>query len=251
MAEGGQKYIVRTPAGVDLEPADRQRLIEWAEAGRIEADWQVRSTLLSRWSQLEDLPFLEAAFQARPAVAPAAAPPPAAGLGDKVREAMGKRAVADHRPVELHAPGTFVFTPGDVVHRLAAGLTDAAIIAVWVGVLTAGMILAVSLGLASPAVAFYVTLALAYVGAVLYLAWTIGFGAQTVGQWFWGLMVVCSDGQPVFLGRAFAFACGALFLGWLTPVMAFLLPSRRAIHDLISGTRVVRIRIIYSAQQKA
>jgi uncharacterized RDD family membrane protein YckC len=69
-------------------------------------------------------------------------------------------------------------------------------------------------------------------------------GGQTIGKLIVGIRVVGADGEVPPLGTAFLrhlgyFASGA-FLG-LGFVMAALRADKRALHDLIAGTRVERL----------
>jgi uncharacterized RDD family membrane protein YckC len=69
-------------------------------------------------------------------------------------------------------------------------------------------------------------------------------GGQTIGKMIAGVRVVVDDGDPPPLGTALLrflgyFASGAVFtLGF---VMAGLRHDKRALHDLIAGTRVERV----------
>jgi uncharacterized RDD family membrane protein YckC len=66
---------------------------------------------------------------------------------------------------------------------------------------------------------------------------------QTIGKLLVGVRVVLVDGQRLPLGTAllrfFAYACSCLPLG-LGYVMAGLRRDKRALHDLLAGTRVER-----------
>jgi uncharacterized RDD family membrane protein YckC len=87
---------------------------------------------------------------------------------------------------------------------------------------------------------------LAYLLVVPAAYFVIGHGAdgQTIGKWLWGARVVASSGEPIgyvhALGRLLAVPASVLSLG-----LGFLLVAvrrdKRALHDLIAGTRVVRV----------
>ena len=79
----------------------------------------------------------------------------------------------------------------------------------------------------------------------MYFAWSVWAQAQTFGARVWGLQVIPNDeGEELFLGRAFLYAVAILIFGVLTPVTSYLLPSGRAVQDMIAGTRVVKVRVI-------
>ncbi|OGK77237.1 MAG: hypothetical protein A2W08_02250 [Candidatus Rokubacteria bacterium RBG_16_73_20] len=69
-------------------------------------------------------------------------------------------------------------------------------------------------------------------------------GGQTLGKMLAGARVVADDGGPLTLGAA-VLRYLAYFVSWATLgfgyVMAGLRQDRRALHDLIAGTRVVRV----------
>ncbi len=76
-----------------------------------------------------------------------------------------------------------------------------------------------------------------------YYVFLMGLLAQTPGQWFFGVMVARPDGDPVLLGRACWFAVLEAVFGWTTLLFAFVLPSKRALQDILSGIRVIRITV--------
>lgn len=81
-----------------------------------------------------------------------------------------------------------------------------------------------------------------YLGLVLYYLAPTARSGQTLGKRMVGIRVVGPGGAPPGWGRAFLrevlgkLLSGILFLGYL---LAFLHPERRALHDLVAGTRVV------------
>lgn len=90
---------------------------------------------------------------------------------------------------------------------------------------------------------------LAWLGiAAVYLVWLpVAWKGQTVGKRAAGIAVITMDGSPLtyrlFLRRWVAYLASALPLGagFLAAVFTH---EKRALHDLISGTRVVRVREI-------
>lgn len=79
----------------------------------------------------------------------------------------------------------------------------------------------------------------------LYFTLTTAFGGQTLGKRVFNLKVVRADGMPISIFRSFLrWLCSIvfsvpLFLGCL---IAAFRNDRRALHDLVSGTKVVQIR---------
>ncbi|OGV54777.1 MAG: hypothetical protein A2017_16100 [Lentisphaerae bacterium GWF2_44_16] len=79
--------------------------------------------------------------------------------------------------------------------------------------------------------------------ALLYYGLTLGYFAQTFGMWFWGIFIVKNDEDlsEVFFFRAYMFAVLMFIFGILSPVIVAINPKRRAIHDMLSGVRVLKI----------
>ena len=119
--------------------------------------------------------------------------------------------------------------------RIAAGCCDLALLAgldalvVWLTLRLAGLDLQ-SLG-ALPLFPLVVFLCLLDAG---YVAGLTAAGGQTIGKMAWGLRVADADGGTVSLPRALART-------FWTPVSVTVGRERRALHDLLSGTRVVAV----------
>lgn len=79
--------------------------------------------------------------------------------------------------------------------------------------------------------------------AALFNCWFWTHGGQTLGMRAWRLMVADADGKPISWSRAaLRFFCAGP--AWLSVVGLFWCEfdkEKRALHDLISGTRVVRL----------
>ncbi len=236
-----RQFLLKTPDGQEHGPVDQETLERWAQSGRITSDCMVRNTLVPRWSSASDVPFLAPIIAAREAEQAATEKP---GLAEKLKQRVTESAVVDKRVPGLAGDGRFEFTPASIPLRIGAGLLDLLVILGYLLVVYAAMGIGVKAGMLTMGQAFEAGVPLGYGGSLLYLAWSVGFHAQTLGQRFWGLMVVQKEGEQVFLGRAFFFALGALLFGWLTPFVAYVAPSRRGIGELISGTRVIRTRVI-------
>jgi uncharacterized RDD family membrane protein YckC len=80
---------------------------------------------------------------------------------------------------------------------------------------------------------------------VVYTAWFIGKFGATPGKMACGLKVVMADGTPVGYGRA----VGRVFAEWVSGIILYIGylmvawdPEKRALHDRICSTRVIRAR---------
>lgn len=76
---------------------------------------------------------------------------------------------------------------------------------------------------------------------LLYFGLGLGLYAQTLGMWFWGIFIAKTDMEEVFLLRAFAFVLLMLTTCILMPAFVFLNPKKRALHDIITNTMIIRI----------
>ena len=59
MADGKLNYIVRSPEGKEYGPADQDVLIQWAQAGRITAEYEIRNALMQKGNPAYKVPFLQ------------------------------------------------------------------------------------------------------------------------------------------------------------------------------------------------
>jgi uncharacterized RDD family membrane protein YckC len=85
---------------------------------------------------------------------------------------------------------------------------------------------------------------------LLYTSVLHSVGGQTVGKMLVGIRVIGADGSPLPLGAAFlrhlAYALSALPCG-VGFAMAGLRADKRALHDLVAGSRVERVPVPFRA----
>ena len=78
-----------------------------------------------------------------------------------------------------------------------------------------------------------------------YFSFFTFYGGQTPGKMAWGLRVVTAEGLPVSwpraIGRTFAYYLSFFTLG-LGFLLAAIPPAKRALHDYVAGTVVVRVK---------
>ncbi len=91
----------------------------------------------------------------------------------------------------------------------------------------------------------FVSLAISIIVPLLYNGFMIGKYGATLGKMACGLKVVMPDGSPVSTGRAFGRYLAEIVSGlilYIGYIMAGFDDEKRALHDHIASTRVIRIR---------
>ncbi len=86
-----------------------------------------------------------------------------------------------------------------------------------------------------------VLLALSLLFSVFFFAINLGLFAQTPGMRFFGLMIIHGEGEAVLLGRSFAHAVFAIAFLPLVPIAVYAF--HRGPHEIIAGTRLVKVRL--------
>lgn len=127
--------------------------------------------------------------------------------------------------------------PASVGRRLAATLYDGLLLlAMWMSAALLEVLITDALGFGrSPAL----TRALLMSIAAFFFGWCWTHGGQTLGGRAWRLRVERLDGQPLNTPTALLRFVAAISWLPLGVIWALLHHERRALHDLISGTRVV------------
>jgi hypothetical protein len=77
--------------------------------------------------------------------------------------------------------------------------------------------------------------------ALFYYGIGLGIFAQTVGMWYWGLIIVKGHNDEAYPLRAFAYALLALIFAPITPFVVLINPIHRSIQGYLTGTRLVSV----------
>jgi uncharacterized RDD family membrane protein YckC len=240
MADTDRLYILKTVDGQEYGPIDQDTLVRWAESGRITGFCQVRSTLLPRWENACDIPFLREILLAQMEEEERES----RSLWQKLKGRATMRAVEAASFGGLHHVRPKDFEPAGIVMRFLAGLFDAGVMLGFGIVLYLLFALLYSLGLLYANEAFYLGFIVFYIGVMLYFMLGIAVYAQTVGQHFWGVILIHRDGTQFYVGRAFVYTLFLLCCGPLTPLFMYLAPSRRSLQEIVTGTRMVRVKLV-------
>ena len=240
MPSSEKQFIVKSLEGEEYGPADQEALIRWAETGRITSYCQVRSTLLDRWDNAREFTFLQEIFERQLLEVQENVKP---SLWGTIKARIRLRAMETRKTSGLIAVKAEDYDPAVPIVRFACGLTDALILLAYFVIVYLTMAFFYARGTGATA-AFYLGFGIAYFGALMYFPWMISFHSQTVGQKFWGVVVMRTADSELYLGRAFVYTIALLMFGIFTPFAMFVFPSGRAIQDVVSGTRVVRTKLV-------
>ncbi len=234
MPKKQKHYIVKKPDGEELEPVDADVLCQWVREGTVTRACYIRSDLVPYWYRADSFDFLAPLIDEKEEES-----------GEKKRqehqEARRQRSLARRRVRYTNAPATL---------RILSGVTDGLILATGVAAIYLICLLIGDEG-ATGKITDVVQVALSIAWLLGYLSFCTGVRAQTLGQQFWGVMVVRPDAGPVLTGRAFAFAVATVLLWVLTVphlLIRPLLPWYFTLSEAVAGVRVIRIRVTYMQQ---
>ena len=214
-------YIVRTEDGKEFGPVNQDTLVQWAENGRITTSCKIRNILMKTWTPADQVPFLE----------------------DIVKEVVQIEVEDDDDQMmvySLRSGGSFKYVYANPLQRFMAWLFDLALVTTFALTCFLMAHTVIDFEIVNSDTAFFLFSIFVLPTIILYYTFFMGFKAQTFGQWFWGIMIIRSNGKPVFLGRAFIFSLLSWILMPLTPISAL---TKRSIQDQILGVKVIKITL--------
>jgi uncharacterized RDD family membrane protein YckC len=237
-------YIVIIEAK-EYEPVSSDTLIEWVEDGRILPETQVRNSMMNKWRKAIDYDFLADAFVKQKAEFEQNIP---IKKRDNAKYLNKMHSVEKDRSLDESLTAfknLYLPDPAPISLRLLATLFDYILIGCVIAcffVLAdfAGISFDMNLNLTPQ---FYLFAFFFIVFFLTYYFVSLGGFAQTFGMWFWGILLVCNGekAKPVYWGRAFLYTLLMLFFGIVSPFAIYISGRSRALHDIFSGTQVVRI----------
>lgn len=232
-----RQYILKTVDGEEFGPADQETLVRWAQSGRITPYCQIRSTLIARWEKAVDIPFLRELLMTQVVEEQQKE---ATGW-DRFKQRVTMRAAEDKGTSGLHGSRPEDLEKAPMLFRILAAFIDCVIVVLLLVAVYLLFAFLYSVKAISGNAAGYLGIATAYVVFTLYYVLSIAVRGQTVGQRFWGIILVRRQGGCFWLGRAHAYLLFMIPFGILTPVAAYVAPSGRSIQEVLTGTRMVRI----------
>ena len=93
--------------------------------------------------------------------------------------------------------------------------------------------------------AMTITAAIWAMVVIFYFVFLLGYFAQTIGMWFWGLVLVKDMSEidvdyQITYSRAAQYTLAMFLFGWMLPISCFL-TKRRGVHCLMTRSRVADI----------
>jgi len=226
------EYLVQIGDGDEYGPVSQKELIEWAKDGRLDAKTKVRNKLFREWKTAGEYSFLLEFLEL---------------VENKVKKVEGgilKVTTVNTGARSLTFSGVFRFTPVGLGGRLSAAFIDLFIVLVLWGLIAVPTFIFVDKDIIINTPLVSTALGSLFVLIfILYFTSFLGIKASTPGDSFWGYMLVRdSDGSEVLMFRAFCFSLLLFFFWWLAPLVIFVTPANRSLHEWITGCRVIHTR---------
>ena len=226
------EYLVQIGDGDEYGPVSQKELVEWAQDGRLEAGTKVRNKLFREWKTAVEYVFLKEYLDR---------------VDNSVKKVEGgilKVTTVNTGARSLTFSGVFRFTPVGLGGRIVAACIDiflilllCALIVVPAFIFLDKEILVNTPLVSTSVVAIFVSI------FMLYYTGFIGTKAATPGGLFFGYMLVQdTDGAEVLMFRSFCYSLSLLFFWWLAPLVIFVTPANRTLHEFITSCRMIHTR---------
>ncbi|RMD85282.1 MAG: RDD family protein [Lentisphaerae bacterium] len=226
------RYYILKDNNTEEGPIEQEVLVRMIQMGQVKADTKVRNAFSPNWIEAKKLSVFEEAARR-------------AELDADSIEDLEEEEEEVYDPQEsLNQVGRTRFVSARPVQRMMAWVFDM-IITVGPAFVVLALLSMLEEEMTKDMRYFLATFVLSVTPwwFLLYFTVGLGFKAQTVGQWFWGIMIIRSDGAPVFAGRAFMYTLLAVFLWISSPLFYLIMPKRRTLPELLTGTRIIRITL--------
>lgn len=213
------QYYYENSQGEEIGPIDEDLLIDRARKGQIQADTPVRNAMVKTFKNAEKIPCLTEVIEER--------------------TNSGKKPSFQEISKNLHRSQSSIKAP-PLNFRLLAFTMD----------LLVNMLLIVGFynlmkGFGTETLdeerAMSLFLASTVCIPLIYYSFCLGLKAQTLGYWFFGIMVIKGKGDEVFLGRAFFMSLFFILTLPIEPLFIFIFS--KGLHESFTGTRVVNVRL--------
>lgn len=234
------KFIVLDNDKKKYGPIDEETLKKWVENGRVLPETPVRNILMRKWNKASDFDFLQTAFAVQVKKIEQEK-----GFKERFSEALSyilrKRESIIHIPKDTAFRHKYICDPANIFQRVAASLFDWMIILAYAFMLFVASSIAIQAGIIEVNMLFYSYFAFLLSGILLYFGLSLGLYAQTIGMWFWGILITKTDTGEVFLGRAYLFTVLMFVFNVADLLVAYINPAKHSIHEILSGTMLIKI----------
>jgi uncharacterized RDD family membrane protein YckC len=211
------EYFYQDPKGEEIGPISEEHLINLAKDGSIDKETQVRNAMVKSFKAAEKVPVLAKAFKE------------VEGSFTDDKSQITKN---------LHRSASMV-QPPSINYRLMAFFLDLVIICIAI-LVSYNLLNQFSSSLDETQISS-IFLGLCVAVPVLYYGLTLGYKAQTFGYWFFGIMIIRGQGDPVLVGRAALSAFFFLLTLPLAPVLIYIF--NKGLHETFAGIRVVKVKL--------
>jgi len=212
------KYYIQKKNGDEMGPIDEDILINMAKKNDISASTPVRNTLVTAFKPAKKISCLKPIFKEKTEY-----------------ELIKKKGLAK----QLHRSEGGICSP-PLNYRIGAFFLDSIMCIL---IIIASYNLFKIFGQPNLGEKQAMSLFLASIPATIlsYYSFCLGIKAQTFGFWFFGIMVIKNHGEPAFFGRCFFL--GLFFIITMPLVPIFIFIFNKGLHEALSGTRIVNVRM--------
>lgn len=238
------EYIVKVN-DKEYGPIEYDILARWVEDGRVLGDSLVRNSKLNIWKRADSFAFLRKAFEIQQSRFMIVSNKPEGKIKPlSPSEKLKTLSIDDSKTESTEFKNSFLPDKANILLRFKAGLID--LILVFCFFLISALFtsyLSDVLNIKDETLCGLLMLSISFFIILLYFAATLGVFAQTVGMWYYGLILVRNgdEAKEVYLLRAFCYTVLLSILWIISPVFNYILGNKRTLHDIITDTQVVKI----------
>lgn len=211
------EYYYQDSAGNEIGPVSEEHLINLAKEGKIKENSQVRNAMVKSFKNAEKVPIL------------------AKALSDSDQSFTDDKSKITKN---LHRSASMI-QPPPLNYRLMAFFLDLVIICALV-LVSFNLLKQLDNSLDQTTISS-IFLGLCVAVPVLYYGLTLGYKAQSFGYWFFGIMIIRGEGDPVLADRAAFSAFFFLLTLPLAPVLIYIF--NKGLHETLAGIRVVKVKL--------
>lgn len=233
-------YILSDRNGTQQGPFDQETLCRMAESGRIDLTFQVRSTLMTQWDPVTEVSFLKPYFQKQLEEIAAARE---RGLWKWLRRRVALRLEEKRlKAGTLGQTRSETAERADLLLRTVTVVTDLLILALLLiaALLGCSMLLRLKMLSAGGFSRFYIVGAWAI--TLIYFVILPVNRRQTLGEQFWGICLIRSDGSEIYYLRRLIYLLLTLCFGLFTPFHMQLNLLKRSWQELLTGSKMMTVK---------